>query len=77
VLGAESWTVGRSVHLLANPEYQLGANFLELGEMMILANMALGQDGQLGGKLLFTVEEMHTHEMQGRLYSEEERQGRR
>jgi len=48
-----------------------------LGEMMILANMALGRDGQLGGKLLFTVEEMHTHEMQGRLYSEEERQGRR
>jgi hypothetical protein len=45
--------------------------------MMIMANLALGREGELGGNLIPTVEKAHTHEMQRRLYSDEERQDRR
>ena len=73
MLGAESKTDGRSERSLANAAYRLVAYFRELGEMIVMAILALGQKGKLGGKFLPTVEKAHTHEMQGRLYSEEER----
>jgi hypothetical protein len=61
VLGAESKKDGITERLLANAEYRWVANFRELAEMMIMANMALGREGRLGGKLLSTLEKPHTH----------------